>query len=64
MEPFQLHLVPRLRMCEGISPLPHTSQWGGGQLSTGTTSPLPFKVHHCSQELTTESYPEPHESSP
>jgi hypothetical protein len=24
-----LHLVPRLRMCGAISPLPHTSSWRG-----------------------------------
>jgi hypothetical protein len=36
-----LHLVMRLRICEAILALSHTSAWYGAQLSTRTTSFLP-----------------------
>jgi len=32
-----LHLVPMLRMCGAIPPLPNTSSWPGTLLSTGVT---------------------------
>jgi len=34
-----LHLVPRFRICEAVSPLPHTSSWHSAELGTGTVSP-------------------------
>jgi len=34
------HLVPRLRKCGAIPPLPNTSSWRGNYLSTRTALPL------------------------
>jgi len=47
-----VHLVPRLRMCGAILPLPHTFQWRGGYLCTGTTVPYltPYSIYAAKTE--------------
>jgi len=39
-----LHLMPRLRMCGPIPPLPHTSSWSGSWLSEGISLPSPHLI--------------------